>query len=89
MATVDALELMAFRFSMGQVGLQRRLLPEEISALHLRASEWFELGGLITESIGHVLRSEDVESAADVIERHRHQKRSGGPSGPLEEKAPL
>jgi len=55
-----------------QEELQRRLLPEEISALHLRASEWFESGGLISESIEHALRSEGVESAADVIERHRH-----------------
>ncbi|MGB5574416.1 MAG: transcriptional regulator, partial [Thermoanaerobaculia bacterium] len=34
-----------------QEELQRRLSPEEISALHLRASEWFESGGRITESI--------------------------------------
>ena len=54
--------------------LQRRLSPEEISALHLRASKWFESGGLITESIEHALKSEDVESAADVIERHRHRE---------------
>ena len=54
--------------------LQSRLEPGEISALHLRASEWLESRGLITESIEHALRGEDVESAADLIERHRHRE---------------
>lgn len=54
--------------------LQRRLEPGEISALHLRASEWLESRELITESIEHALRGEDVESAADLIERHRHRE---------------
>jgi LuxR family maltose regulon positive regulatory protein len=40
-----------------------------LSAIHRRASEWFEAYGERTESIFHALEAEDYERAADLIER--------------------
>ena len=51
--------------------LETRASPREIATLHLRASEWFEGEGLITESIEHALAAGDPEHAAGVVERHR------------------
>ena len=55
--------------------LQRQLREtsssQDIASLHLRASEWFEAEGLIDEALKHVLAAEDVELAAQLVERHR------------------
>ena len=50
--------------------LQQRSGPAEITALHLRASEWFESAGLVSEAIEHSLSAEDVVLAAELVERH-------------------
>lgn len=44
---------------------------EEIAKVHIRASEWFESQGLITESIEHALAAGDYVHAAEIVERHR------------------
>ena len=49
---------------------------EEIATLHSRASAWFESQALITESIEHALVAGDVERAAEIVERHRHDELS-------------
>jgi len=58
--------------------LQRQLKQEttddEMATLHLRASEWFETQGLVAESIGHALAADEVERAADCVERHRYEE---------------
>ena len=55
--------------------LQRKMKEamsvEEIKRLHLKASEWFESQGLITESVGHALEAEDPVRAAQIIEANR------------------
>jgi LuxR family maltose regulon positive regulatory protein len=51
--------------------LHRRIAPDEITGLHLRASEWFESRGLIEEAIQHAMKAGDVVSAADIIEQHQ------------------
>ncbi len=43
--------------------------PEEIDGLNRQASQWYEQQGFIEEAVQHALRSEDVESAAALIER--------------------
>ena len=53
--------------------LQRQCSPEELAALHLCASEWFEHEGLIDEAIHHALAADDHLRAAEIIERHRHR----------------
>ena len=53
--------------------LQHDQGPDYVSALHLRASEWFEGEGLIDEAIQHALAADDVERAAELIVRHRHE----------------
>ena len=52
--------------------LKRYHSPEEISALHSRASEWFEGHGFIEEAIEQALAAGDALAAAKIIERNRH-----------------
>ena len=53
--------------------LHRRLSqtqPDLLPALHRRASEWYEKNELIADGVGHALAANDVERAADLIERN-------------------
>jgi LuxR family transcriptional regulator, maltose regulon positive regulatory protein len=43
--------------------------PDQVPALHRRASEWFELNGSAVDAIRHALAAEDFERTADLIER--------------------
>jgi LuxR family transcriptional regulator, maltose regulon positive regulatory protein len=47
----------------------KRESPERVSELHCRAAAWYERNGLISEAVGHALRAEDHERAADLVER--------------------
>ena len=51
--------------------LERRLDGDEIAALHLAASQWFESEGMMDEAVEHAFAAGDVESASGIIERHR------------------
>ncbi len=42
--------------------------PERVSALHSRASEWYEKNGLPPDAIRHALAAKDFERAAGLIE---------------------
>src|SRR5512136_975982 len=42
--------------------------PDQVSALHRRASEWYEHNGTTDNAIRHALAAEDFERAADLIE---------------------
>jgi len=42
--------------------------PDQVSALHRRASEWYEHNGLPSDAIRHALAAEDFERAATLIE---------------------
>ena len=42
--------------------------PEQVAALHRRASAWFEHHGLVTDAIRHALAAEDFAHAADLVE---------------------
>ena len=42
--------------------------PDQVSALHRRASEWYEHNGSTADAIRHALAAEDFERAADLIE---------------------
>ncbi len=43
--------------------------PDQVSALHSRASLWFEQSGSPADAIRHALAAEDFEQTADLIER--------------------
>src|SRR6266498_1165010 len=43
--------------------------PDQVPALHRRASEWYEQNGSATDAIHHALAADDFERAADLIER--------------------
>ncbi len=43
--------------------------PDQVPALHSRASEWYEQNGLATDAIHHALAAKDFERAANLIER--------------------
>jgi LuxR family transcriptional regulator, maltose regulon positive regulatory protein len=43
--------------------------PDQVAALHRRASEWYEQNGSAAEAIHHALAAEDFRRAADLIER--------------------
>ena len=42
--------------------------PDQVSALHRRASEWYEHNGSTADAIRHALAAEDFARAADMIE---------------------
>ena len=42
--------------------------PDQVSALHRRASEWYEHNGSTDNAIRHALAAEDFARAADLIE---------------------
>ena len=42
--------------------------PDQVSALHRRASEWYEHNGSAADAIRHALAAEDFERAATLIE---------------------
>jgi LuxR family maltose regulon positive regulatory protein len=46
----------------------RQIQPEQVSTLHLQASEWYEQNGFVDEAIEYALRAEDFERAACLIE---------------------
>ena len=50
----------------------RRSSPEEIPALHRKASEWFETEGLIPEAMKHALASKDWDFAAALLDRQAY-----------------
>jgi LuxR family maltose regulon positive regulatory protein len=52
--------------------MKRENTPEEIAALHARASQWFEENGLIQEALEHAIQAGDVHRAAGIIEKNRH-----------------
>ena len=43
--------------------------PDQVPALHRRASEWYEQNGSVADAIHHALAGEDFERAANLIER--------------------
>src|SRR5437868_701729 len=42
--------------------------PDQVSALHRRASEWYEQHGSAADAIRHALAAKDFERAADLVE---------------------
>ena len=50
--------------------LQRRCRPDEIAAIHARASAWFAQEGLIGEAIEHALAAGDELAAAQLVEEN-------------------
>jgi len=47
----------------------QNLHPEQVSALHRRASVWHEEQGLMAEAIHHALSTSDFERAANLVEQ--------------------
>ena len=52
--------------------LNKQWGPEEISALHTRASAWFEKNDLINEAIDHAILGGDFRGAITIVQRHRY-----------------
>ncbi len=53
--------------------LQQERPPEEVAALHGRASKWFAGQGLIDGAIRHALDGGDPQSAIRLVEEHRYE----------------
>jgi LuxR family maltose regulon positive regulatory protein len=47
----------------------RRTHPGQVGRLHGRASDWYERHGWLPEAIGHAFLMDDMQRAADLIER--------------------
>ncbi|UCC85995.1 MAG: hypothetical protein JSV81_14180 [Anaerolineales bacterium] len=47
-----------------------RILPEQATVLHQRASKWYADNRLITEAVSHALASGDMKRAAQLVEEH-------------------
>ncbi|MGD8955080.1 MAG: LuxR C-terminal-related transcriptional regulator [Desulfobacterales bacterium] len=52
--------------------MRRQNRPEEIAALHSRASRWFDENGLIEEALEHAIQAGDADWAAEIVEKNRH-----------------
>jgi LuxR family maltose regulon positive regulatory protein len=50
--------------------LRKERPPEEIRALHRRASDWYEQRGMTAEAVSHALAVRDFDRVAQLIERH-------------------
>ncbi len=48
--------------------LKKEYPPNEIRALHQRASRWFSEQGYIDEAIQHTIKADDIEKAVSIIE---------------------
>jgi len=48
--------------------LQARISPEELAALHRRASAWYAVQGLVDEALQHALAAGDMSGAARLVE---------------------
>ncbi len=46
--------------------------PEEIAALHLRASPWLAANGRLDEALQHALAAGDMAVAGQIVAQHRH-----------------
>ena len=46
--------------------MRRQNRPEEIAALHSRASRWFDENGLIEEALEHAIQAGDADWAAEI-----------------------
>ena len=44
-------------------------LPDQVHALHRRASEWYEQNGMTADAISHALKAKDYARAANLIEQ--------------------
>ncbi len=56
--------------------LRQRSGPAEITALHLRASDWFESEGSVSEAIEHALAAKDEDRAAEIVGRNAYDEMS-------------
>ena len=52
--------------------LKHRFKPDDIRGLHANASTWFEENGHFEEAIQHALAGGEVERAAEIVGRARH-----------------
>ena len=64
--------------------LQRVRGSDHVSALHQRASPWFEGEGLIDDAIRHALAAEDMRRVVGLVIRHRHEALDEGQGYVLE-----
>jgi len=44
--------------------------PDQVSKLHLRASEWYEANNLLPDAVGHAFAAGDVERVARLVSGH-------------------
>ena len=51
--------------------LEKSLDPEEITKLHINASEWYEKNGLILEAFRHATGANDIERAIRLMESRK------------------
>jgi LuxR family maltose regulon positive regulatory protein len=51
--------------------LQQQHSPEEIAALHARATDWFAQNGLVEEALHHALAAGDTPQAVQLVAQHR------------------
>ena len=52
--------------------LALRYTPEEIAALHLRASAWLAMNGRLDEALQHALAAGNPTAAGRIVAQHRH-----------------
>jgi len=53
--------------------LEKRLEPKRVKQLHTVASRWLSENGFTEEALQHAIESGDMEAAADLVYRRRHE----------------
>ena len=53
--------------------LETQTTADEIAALHLRASAWFESQGMVEESLKHAMAADDLERVACLLDQFREE----------------
>lgn len=61
-----------------RVRLRRNLSVNDITELHLRASDWYEKNALTAEAIDHALAAQDYDRVASLVDRGAHRELFAG-----------
>ena len=64
----------------------RQKEPDWVPMLHIKASEWYEQNGFVDEAIGHLLRAEVFERAAELIDQNLDAIWTRGEHGKLRQR---
>lgn len=70
-------------FSQSLVSILKKSSPERVTALHHRASEWYEIEGLYPQAVEHAFQAEDQSRVIHLIETYSESILLSGNKKPI------